>query len=223
MSTDLLARPDVRELTEETNAIVTQAQSLKIVTNVSYQLAGEELQRIKGALKRLDDVRKAITQPMDAAKKVVMEFFRAPTEKLELAERQIKKEMQSYTIELARKEEEARQAAEQAANDERERIALAAAKAAEEGRHDDADAIAAQVVNVVAAPVVIRQAPKVAGISTTKVWKFEVTDAALVPREYCIVDEKKVRGVVTALKENAVIPGVRIWSEDQISSRAASF
>lgn len=220
---ELIARPDVRELTEETNTIVSHALAFKISTNVSYQLAGEELQRIKGAYKRLEDMRLTITKPMDDAKKAVMEFFNGPKEKLTEAETQIKAAMKAYAVELARKEEEERKIAEQAAADERDRIALAAAKAAEEGRRDEAEAIAATVSTVVAVPVVSRQTPKVSGITTTKVWKFEITDASLVPREYCIVDEKKVRGVVTALKEAAVIPGVRIYQEEQISSRAASF
>lgn len=93
---DLITRPDVKELTDETSQILTGALSFKIATNVSYQLAADELQRIKGAGKRLETLRKTITQPMDAAKQAVMDFFREPEQRLKQAELQIKSEMVAY-------------------------------------------------------------------------------------------------------------------------------
>ena len=74
---------------------------------------------------------------------------------------------------------------------------------------------------MVVAPVVDREAPKVAGIATREVWRFEVTDPALVPREYLVVDESKIGKVVRALKGDAVIAGVRVYSERQLASSAA--
>lgn len=221
MSNDLLTRSDVRELTQETSTILTEAQSFKIATNVSYQLAAEELKRIKGAAKRLETLRKSITQPMDTAKSAVLDFFRQPAEQLEQAETQIKSAMGAYKAELDRQEDERRKEAEKAAEEERERLAAAAAVAAQEGRRDDAEEIAAQVATVVTAPVLARQAPKIAGINFRSVPKFEITDASLLPRMYLIPDEIKIRKAVTALGLDANIPGVRVWMADQIAAGAA--
>lgn len=218
---DLITRPDVKELVAEAETILTEARRFEIKTNVSYQLAAEELQRIKGSLKKLEVVRKSITQPMDAAKEAVMDLFRAPGDQLKEAETQIKSAMSAYQIELNKKAEEARREAEAAAAAERERIAIAAAKAAEEGRHDDAVQIAESVASVVAMPVAVRSAPTVKGISFSKVWKFEIVDESLIPRMYLLVDETAIRKVVGALKGKTNIPGVRVFEEDQISSRAS--
>jgi len=58
----------------------------------------------------------------------------------------------------------------------------------------------------------------VQGISTTKRWSFRITNPALVPREYLTVDEQKIGAVVRALKDQAKIPGVEVFSEDTISA-----
>ena len=71
---------------------------------------------------------------------------------------------------------------------------------------------------VVVAPVTPRpvfvaappaQAPKVEGVSFRDDWDFVITNAALIPREYLIPDEKKIRAVVKAMKEHTNIPGIR--------------
>jgi hypothetical protein len=99
-------------------------------------------------------------------------------------------------------------------------LAASAAKAEEAGRHKRAEEYERRAEATVA-PLVRREPPpKVAGTSMRTVWKFEVTDPALVPREYCSVDETKIRKVVTALKEGASIPGVRVYSEQAIASGA---
>jgi hypothetical protein len=58
-------------------------------------------------------------------------------------------------------------------------------------------------------------------VSTREVWKFEITDAAQIPREYLVVDEARIRKVVQALKGDAKIPGVRVYPERQIAAGAA--
>ena len=58
--------------------------------------------------------------------------------------------------------------------------------------------------------------PKAAGVAFVDQWKYEIVDAALVPREYLMVDEKKVGGVVRSLKAETRIPGVRVYSERSV-------
>jgi hypothetical protein len=67
--------------------------------------------------------------------------------------------------------------------------------------------------------VMPQEQPKVDGISSRDAWKFEVTNAAIVPREYLSVDEKKIGKVVAALKEFTSIPGIRVYSETVIVRR----
>jgi hypothetical protein len=56
---------------------------------------------------------------------------------------------------------------------------------------------------------------KVKGL--TKRWVFDVQDAAMIPREYLQVDEKKIREAVAAGTRN--IPGVRIYQDESITLR----
>jgi len=96
-------------------------------------------------------------------------------------------------------------------------------KAEAKGNFAKAEALAQEAVNVMEAkieeaPVV--PAPVATGLSLRKVWKFRIKDAALLPREYLIPDEVKIGRVVRALKGDAKIPGVSVYSEDDVSSRA---
>ena len=49
----------------------------------------------------------------------------------------------------------------------------------------------------------------------------EITDFALLPREYLIPDDSAIGKVVRALGNRTNIPGVRVYAETIISSRSA--
>jgi hypothetical protein len=220
MSTDIATRPDVRALVDESAMILTHAKEFRIATNVSYKLAGEELKRIKGAMKRMEELRTAITRPMDAAKRAVMDLFGPPAERLATAERSIKSAMVTYQNEIERQAREERLIAEREAREQQERLEAAASRAAERGEMETADALQSQAATV--QPVAVtRETPKIAGINFRDAWKFEITDPAAIPREYLLVDESKIRKIVQAMKADTKIPGVRVYSEKQPASSAA--
>jgi len=87
-----------------------------------------------------------------------------------------------------------------------------AEKFQDSGNYERAHVLEARAQSV-QAPTIESETPKVAGVSLREHWLFEVTDAALVPREYLIVDERLVRADVTGSKGTKEIPGVRVWSE----------
>lgn len=158
-------------------------------------------------------------------------------------QRRLRQEAERAAAEAARKERERMEAeaakAEQAAREKREREeakaraleeqgraaeAEAKRKAAEEAeaaRMREAEAKRAAAASMPVAPVVHMEAPKIAGVSSRQVWKFEITDAALLPREYLAPDEKAIGAVVRALGERANIAGVRVYPDTVISSRSA--
>ena len=154
----------------------------------------------------------------------------------------IRREEQRKADEVARKERERlaaeARAAEAAARAKAEEQRKASEAAAAAGRKAEAAKLAAKAAETqaraeskvtalevqaaaVVAPVIQRAPPKVAGIVTKDVWKFEVTDHSLVPREYMSVDETKIRKVVGALKGDTSIAGVRVYAEKQIASGVA--
>lgn len=215
--------PEVKELTMQTDQLLALASDYRVTNVDQYTMAGDELKRIKAAQKRLDDLRKKITRPIDAAKKAIMDLFREPEDKLARAESGIKRAMLTYADEQERLRREEQRKADEAARKEQERLAAQAAKAAAAGKVEKAAAIEERAAMVVA-PVVQREAPKVAGVSLREVWCFEITDPSKVNAAFLMPDEQKIRKVVNSMKADAasiVGEGVRIYSEKRMASGAA--
>lgn len=218
--TNLAERADVKAIAAETEQLELTAKTYIVANVVQYEAAGLQLQQVKGAQKRLEELRMSITRPMDAAKKAVMSLFAGPEAKLEVAERSIKRAMLGFQQEQERKRLADQAIADAAARKERERIEAQAQRAAASGKTEKAEALQERAAQVVA-PIVNRDPPRIAGVNTVKQWKFVVEDSSLVPREYCTVDETKIRKVVLALKGDTRIAGVRVYSEDNIAAGAA--
>jgi hypothetical protein len=62
------------------------------------------------------------------------------------------------------------------------------------------------------------QAPKVAGVSVSVVWKWELVDPAQVPDAYLSVDPAKLDAAVKAGERG--IPGVRIYEDTRVIARS---
>jgi len=125
--------------------------------------------------------------------------------------KRIKRLMADYKDKLEREARAERLRLEAEAREREAERKLSEAIAAEAaGDTVQADQILAEPITV--APAYIQPPPKAEARFRT-IYKFEVTDPALVPRELCKPDEVKIRGLVNSLKDNAKIPGVRVWSE----------
>lgn len=56
---------------------------------------------------------------------------------------------------------------------------------------------------------------KIGGVIVKKVWAFEVMDLSLLPLQYMVADEVKIRAaVLSGIRD---IPGVRIYQDDRVS------
>jgi hypothetical protein len=92
-----------------------------------------------------------------------------------------------------------------------------AEEAAARGDFEAAERLADRDLNV-PPPVAVSGPAKLEGVGFSSAWKFEVYDEALVPAEFCSVDERKIGAHVRAQKGAAVIPGVRIWEESAVAA-----
>lgn len=221
--------PSEAQLVSVSNPILETAQSFVIDSPVMYELAADELKTIKAKYKALEDQRKAITGPMDKAKKEVMDLFRKPLEMLEQAEGVIKRTMLAYANEQRRLQAEAQRQADEAAAAERKRMEEQAKAAEQTG--DAASAIALQSASeMVVAPVVRIEPAKVSGISTRVIWSAEVTDKLAYLQHVLAHPElidtieismKPLNQMATALKDKLAIPGVRAVASETMSARAA--
>lgn len=122
--------PEVRALAKETDQLVGHYQGYQVTTDLEYADGAEELRRIKNQQSVLEERRFAITRPMDAAKKAVMDFFRPFSDRLDDAEIHVKKALTDYSTEQKR-------IADEAARIERQRAEKEAARLREEARIAD--------------------------------------------------------------------------------------
>ena len=210
---------EIQEVTTLALSLPEQAKQIVVIANTEdYTRAGQILLTIKEIRKKIENTFKPIKQKMDAAKKEVLDQEKLADKPLAEAEAWIKPLISSYNAEQERirkaEEDRLRKIAE---DEEKERRLNEAVAAEQSGNKEEAEAIIEAPIQV--PPVVVQKTvPKVHGVSFTKLWKFRITNAALIPNEYKIPDETKIGGVVRATKGTVQIPGVEIYSEDSVSA-----
>jgi hypothetical protein len=167
MASDPLKTPEVKELQQETQQLAAIANDYKVTTAEHYATGAEHLKRVKGNLSRLEKIRKGMTQPLDAAKRAIMDFFRPFEEQLTRAEGSIKRALIAYNEEQLRIQRAEQAKVEAAARAERERNERAAADARRKAEEDaaqlrrDAEAAAAAGRTAEAAKLAARAEQKV--------------------------------------------------------------
>jgi hypothetical protein len=215
--------PEVVELDRASQSLEIDARTFQVHSPQAFTFAGTKLTDIKGRRKALEELRKSMTRPLDDAKKAILAFFKGPEERLDQAEAAIKRAMLQFQAEEDRKRRTEQARLEEQARKERERLQRQADAAAAKGRDERAAELEQRAATVVA-PIVQTAAPKVEGISTRKVWKFEVVNPAEINPTFCVPDETKIGKAVRAMGADAasvIGPGVRIWQEEQLAARSA--
>jgi hypothetical protein len=176
---------DAEGLLEELKAFVVES-------NDDLHLAAEVLSDVKGKSKRLDEMEKSATRPLNESLKTIRAWFRPAKEGLLMIEQAIKSAIGRFELSQAEKRQAALAQLGGAASSSEAATALATLNEA--------------------------QVSTVQGLSTRMVWDFVVTDANLVPREYLSVDESKLRHAVRAGARS--IPGVSVFEKPQVASRS---
>lgn len=179
--------------------------------------AEEVVARLKQRTSDAEKTRKAITDPLEQSKRRIISFFKALTKYHHQAYDRTVTDLQRWRNERKRKEREQQRLAEEKAERERRRLAAQAEEAEEKGRDARADNLRDRAASVQASPgaqVTTSKGQAAGAVGYREEWKFEITDPAAIPREYMTPDEKKIGGVVKALKGDADIPGVRVYSVD---------
>ena len=209
---------ETKELTiqERVDQLVAEVSALTIENNEQKDTAGEALlkcQRLTKAVKAYFEPERAATH---LAYKIVTNTIKKYVDALGKGERAVKQLLADY-----------RQKQEQDRRQEQRRLEDEARKREEERKLQDAidsgdDELVDEILDepIVAPPPMAAPIEATDGISYVDHWDFEILDPKQVPREYLVVDEKKVRGVVKATKGSVQIPGVRIFCEKRVRGRA---
>jgi hypothetical protein len=190
------------ELVQET----TQAESafaeineFEIQTKDDLAFAVEILTETKANLKRLDEKRKEITGPLNEALKAANGLFKPAITFYEKCEKIIKQKIAAAYAQAGSEARAALEAASEAAGIGDGTGVTAALQA-----HDDAV-----------------EFPEVEGIQYRSIWKFEITDESLIPRDFLTPNILLISGVVQNKKGATDIPGVRVFEEKIVAVRAS--
>jgi hypothetical protein len=128
-------------------------------------------------------------------------------------------------------QEEERKKAERERLDAEEKARVIADKAVEKADKLEAegkDGAVAAVVNgahekvqeILGSAPVVPEALDTSGLTVRENWRFSIVDKDLIPREYLMPDEKMIGMIVRAKKDQTNIPGVRVYVEKGVATRA---
>jgi hypothetical protein len=189
-------------LLEQAGSLLNFAQGRSITGESDVKAATEDLSilaRLKKALKaRQTEYTKPVKDHLDN----INQAFAAVTVPLEQANKITREKILKYNA-----DQEKRRLEIEDINRKKEELAKREA-ALNEGE-----------ITVNTTPIPVPAAPPkrvhtdVGTLGTSLIWKLEITDASLIPREYLQPDMVKIRKVVEA---KVTIPGIRSWQEPSL-------
>lgn len=208
---------EINEVETRALSVPEQAKAIVIRDDAGMESANELLLAIK-------DIRKQINEVFDPPIKAAHDSHKAAIAAKQKVERPladaegiIKPKMAEYHAEQIRlrREEEMRLQAEAQRFEEERRLQEAILA---EACGDKAEAEALLDEPVLAPVVVLPQAPKLNGTSFREVWKWKIVARDLIPKEYMMLDEVKISGVVRSMKGMTHIPGILAYPEKVVAS-----
>ena len=200
--------PDIEILRQERELLLPDYGALVVNTDADMAVAAQAVVKLHLFNKKAEELRKEKTAPLNAQVKWWNDQFRILTDPIGQLERGINSKVFAYRqiVEAARRKEQARQDA----------------LAAKRMERAEAKGITSPIPEVIA-PIVAGPEKSLTTdmgkASFTEKWNFQITDESLLPREYLMANEVKIRAVVKALKADTKIPGVRVFDEGGVSIR----
>jgi hypothetical protein len=212
--------PDTRAVAKRTVDAVEAVNALEVVSPDTYAEGAAHQAALKAIKKDIEGVFKPNVARWHEGHKAACAEMNKYLKPVETAYKAVGGKMGAWSAEQERKRREQEAALREQERKRAEEEQLRQAAELEEAGHTEA-AEALIEAPVAPAPVHVATAvPKVSGVTQTVHWKFRIVNAALIPREYLIPDEKAIGARVRTLKKDANIPGVEPYPEHSTSSRA---
>lgn len=209
-------------LTLRDNALETARGYAAINDKAVADAVGAVIQSLQKLTKQLDDNRKELTRPLDAAKKQLTSQQKELQAPIDAEYTRLRAMLGEFTTRKAQEREEAERAARQAEAEARLLAEEEARKAAEEAAKEaDKQAKIAEVFGISATqpqpqeeqlpppPVVIPtpivpEKTIVAGMKQVVVITYEITDPSKLDRKFLSPDERKIRAFADDIKKNGL-------------------
>lgn len=167
------------------DSIINEISQKKITNDEEYKKTGEWLKKVKQTQKLVDDTFEEEKKRKYREYKAVQEKIKELKKPLVQVETVVKNLRIEWKLDQEKKLLEQKQALLEVA-DEKDK---------------------AEIMSI------DEKQPEVEGIYHVELWDFEIVNKDKIPDEYKVVDEKKIRAVVRAMKENTNIPGIRVFKK----------
>lgn len=192
-------KAEVRQAATSCSRYLDQAQELEVCDASTAEYAVKILSEIAEAKKTAEGQRKIFTEPLLESKRAIDNFFKRILEPFEQADKLIRAKVLTY------RQEEAQRAQVEAA-------------ALQKKREEEAKKTGQAFVPPVVATSPANTLRAENGSATVrKTWDFLVESEADVPREFLVVDDRKIRAAIGAGIRS--IPGVKIFQKETLSVR----
>lgn len=201
---EIIDRPEVQKSQQLITVVENNANKVVITNDVQAAKAGAVLAQIKTLEKELESQRTFFTKPLNDQVKKINELFKGFSAPLAKARALVTGKIIEYTTE----QEKIAAEAQRKADIETRRVQNQLNKQAEKEGTE---------APIVEAPIVAPVANKIGNSSIVKRWTFKITKESLIPREYLMIDEKKVREAIRSGERN--IKGLEIFQESSLSTR----
>lgn len=201
-----------------------KAKAITVRDQPSYNAAAELLISIATLKKEIIDHHKPIKETAFAAHKAAVAAEKRLLDPLAEAETIIKRGIGLFEQEQERIRLEAQRKAEEEARRLEEEARLKLAVQAEEmGATPETVQEIIETPMPMQAPVIAPAFQRAAGIGASRkpVYKWRVVDEKQIPREYLMIDQVKINGIVRAMGKATSIAGIQIYEDvPNISVRA---
>ena len=176
--------------------LFAEVLSLTVTSEEDCEQVADFIRQIKAQNKALEERKQSVTKPLLKVVEEIRGWFRPAQEWLTKAEGVLKGKLSAYRTEVDQRNQEALRLLAEAA----EAKNLAGVAAATQG-------FVAQ--------------PQVKGLTMTGTWGWHLVDAALVPREFLLVDPAKVQAHIKAAGKStpAAIPGIEFERNTRVTVR----
>lgn len=199
-------------------------ERMEISCQDDVELCSSRLIQIKDHKKKTKSIKDLITKPLMEAKRNTDEIFKSILGPLDTVEIVLKRKLTTYMDKVQKeKDEQLRKELEErkkkAEEESRKSMALAmetksnAAFEASQNWKRNAEKI--DTTNVFNRQTIRLQQGTVA---QKKVWKWKITDEQKVPREFLIIDEKRINMIARGYAKDAIeIDGIEFFQETSVS------
>lgn len=223
--------PEAQAVSRKSTELTVQASSILVSSPESQQQASDVLLTVAAMRKEIADTFKPMKDAAFKSHRTICDQEKTLDAPLLEAEKTLKTRIGDYVMEqqcIAREAEEALrkeelERAQRESREEGERLAIIDAidleaagdiKAAEAVLNNPAPA---PMRYVAPAPVAANVA-RTAGVSTRMEWDFRITNEALIPREYLLVNESAIKSLGKTTKGKAKITGVEFYEKPVVAA-----